>query len=111
MSKEGEVHPIVFEALARGVRVDVGHGSHFSFEVAKRVLDAGVRPFTLGADLHGYNVRAPSAAGDRCSARKTSAANWRSARASATASCFAGTSPIASWLTPRRWCFTPWATR
>lgn len=57
VSKEGEVHPIVFEAIARGVRVDVGHGSHFSFEVAKRVLDAGVRPFTLGADLHGYNVR------------------------------------------------------
>jgi dihydroorotase len=59
VSKDGEVHPIVFEAMARGVRVDVGHGSHFSFEVAKRVLDAGVRPFTLGADLHGYNVRAP----------------------------------------------------
>lgn len=57
VSKEGVVHPIVFEAIARGVRVDVGHGSHFSFEVAKRVLDAGVRPFTLGADLHGYNVR------------------------------------------------------
>jgi dihydroorotase len=65
VSKEGEVHPIVFEAIARGVRVDVGHGSHFSFEVAKRVLDAGVRPFTLGADLHGYNVRAPSSAGDK----------------------------------------------
>ena len=63
VSKEGEVHPIVFEAIARGVRVDVGHGSHFSFEVAKRVLDAGVRPFTLGADLHGYNVKAPSAGG------------------------------------------------
>ena len=63
VSKESDVHPIVFEAIARGVRVDVGHGSHFSFEVAKRVLDAGVRPFTLGADLHGYNVRAPSAAG------------------------------------------------
>ncbi len=55
----GEVHPIVFEALARGVLVDVGHGSHFSFEMAKRVLDAGVRPFTLGADLHGYNVSVP----------------------------------------------------
>lgn len=67
VSKEGEVHPIVFEAIERGVRVDVGHGSHFSFEVAKRVLDAGVRPFTLGADLHGYNVRIPSAtdAGER----------------------------------------------
>jgi dihydroorotase len=63
VSKEGDVHPIVFEAIDRGVRVDVGHGSHFSFEVAKRVLDAGVRPFTLGADLHGYNVRVPQAGG------------------------------------------------
>ena len=60
VSKEGKVHPIVFEAIDRGVHVDVGHGSHFSFEVAKKVLDAGVRPFTLGADLHGYNVRVPS---------------------------------------------------
>jgi dihydroorotase len=59
VSKDGDVHPIVFEAIARGVRVDVGHGSHFSFEVARRVMDAGVRPFTLGADLHGYNVRVP----------------------------------------------------
>jgi len=65
VSKEGDVHPIVFEAIARGVRVDVGHGSHFSFEVAKRVLEAGVRPFTLGADLHGYNVRIPSASADK----------------------------------------------
>jgi dihydroorotase len=61
VSKDGTVHPIVFEAIDRGVRVDVGHGSHFSFEVARRVLDAGVRPFTLGADLHGYNVRVPRA--------------------------------------------------
>ncbi|HEY1779642.1 MAG TPA: amidohydrolase/deacetylase family metallohydrolase [Roseiarcus sp.] len=59
VSKEGEVHPIVFEAIKRGVRVDVGHGSHFSFAVAKKVLDSGIRPFTLGADLHGYNVRVP----------------------------------------------------
>lgn len=60
VSAEGEVHPIVFEAIKRGVRVDVGHGSHFSFAVAKKVLDSGIRPFTLGADLHGYNVGAPS---------------------------------------------------
>ena len=61
VSKEtGEVHPIVFEAIDRGVLVDVGHGSHFSFEMAKQVLDAGVRPFTLGADLHGYNVTVPT---------------------------------------------------
>ncbi|MEJ0095908.1 MAG: amidohydrolase/deacetylase family metallohydrolase [Methylocella sp.] len=69
VSSEGEVHPIVFEAIARGVRVDVGHGSHFSFEVAKKVLDSGIRPFTLGADLHGYNVRVPS--GERSRDRET----------------------------------------
>ncbi|MEL6961551.1 MAG: amidohydrolase/deacetylase family metallohydrolase [Pseudomonadota bacterium] len=57
----GEVHPVVWEALDRGVTADVGHGSHFSFEMAKLVIDAGIVPFTLGADLHGYNVRMPSA--------------------------------------------------
>jgi len=57
----GEVHPVVWEAIARGVKVDVGHGSHFSFDMAKRVLDAGLRPDTLGADLHGLNVRKPNA--------------------------------------------------
>jgi dihydroorotase len=56
-----EVHPIVWEALERGVTADVGHGSHFSFEMAKRVLAAGIKPFTLGADMHGYNVRVPDA--------------------------------------------------
>lgn len=60
----GDVHPIVWRALERGVRVDVGHGSHFSFDMAKRVLDAGIKPFTLGADMHGYNVRAPGMATD-----------------------------------------------
>ena len=54
-------HPIIEEALGRGVKVDVGHGSHFSFDMARRALDAGIRPWTLGADLHGYNVRAPGA--------------------------------------------------
>ena len=55
----GEVHPVIWEALERGVVVDVGHGSHFSFDMARRTLEAGIRPFTLGADMHGYNVRVP----------------------------------------------------
>jgi dihydroorotase len=55
----GEVHPVVWAALERGVTVDVGHGSHFSFEMAPRTIDAGIRPHTLGADMHGYNVRVP----------------------------------------------------
>lgn len=60
-AETGDVHPVVWEALDRGVKVDVGHGSHFSFDMAKRVLDAGLRPDTLGADLHGLNVRKPGA--------------------------------------------------
>ena len=58
-TETGEVHPVIREALERGVVVDVGHGSHFSFDMARRTLDAGIRPFTLGADMHGYNVRVP----------------------------------------------------
>ena len=58
-AETGEVHPVVWAALERGVTVDVGHGSHFSFEMARRVLAAGIRPYTLGADMHGYNVRVP----------------------------------------------------
>lgn len=54
-----EVHPVIWEALERGVVVDVGHGSHFSFDMARAALGAGIRPFTLGADMHGYNVRVP----------------------------------------------------
>jgi dihydroorotase len=55
----GQVHPIVWAALDRGVTVDVGHGSHFSFEMARQTLQAGIQPFTLGADMHGYNVKTP----------------------------------------------------
>ena len=57
MSRDGEIHPLIIEALERGVRIDVGRGSHFSFEAAKAVIGAGITPFTLGADLHGLNVR------------------------------------------------------
>lgn len=53
----GAIHPLIGEALARGVRIDVGRGAHFSFANAQRVIDAGILPFTIGADLHGYNVR------------------------------------------------------
>ena len=63
VDRKGLVHPVVREAVARGLRIDVGHGSHFSFDVARRVLDAGIVPDTLGADLHGYNTQVPRPAG------------------------------------------------
>lgn len=59
LDANGKLHPIVHEALAQGVRIDVGHGSHFSFQTARKVLEAGVIPDTLGADLHGFNCEKP----------------------------------------------------
>jgi dihydroorotase len=57
VSTRGALHPMVKEAVARGLKIDVGHGSHFSFRMARTVLDAGVVPDTLGADMHGHNTR------------------------------------------------------
>jgi dihydroorotase len=55
----GEVHTVIRAALERGLKVDVGHGSHFSYRLARKALDAGVIPHTLGADMHGYNTEVP----------------------------------------------------
>jgi len=63
--KTGEVHKIVWAALERGVTLDIGHGSHFSFAMARKVLAAGIKPHTLGADMHGYNVKAPGDTDDQ----------------------------------------------
>jgi dihydroorotase len=63
VNREGQVHAIVREALARGLKVDVGHGSHFSYRMARIALDAGIVPHTLGADMHGYNTAVPRAPG------------------------------------------------
>ena len=60
VGQDGRVHPVVKEAVARGLKIDVGYGSHFSFAMARKVLDAGILPDTLGADMHGYNTRLPS---------------------------------------------------
>src|SRR5256714_12633414 len=63
VNREGKVHPIVKQALAMGLKTDVGHGSHFSYRMARIALDAGIVPHTLGADMHGYNTRVPKPAG------------------------------------------------
>jgi dihydroorotase len=56
VSREGKVHPLVFEAAKRGVHIDVGRGGHMSYAAARAVLDAGLRPFTVGGDVHGYTI-------------------------------------------------------
>ncbi len=63
VNRAGQVHAIVREALERGLKIDVGHGSHFSYAMARIALDAGIVPHTLGADMHGYNTTVPAPAG------------------------------------------------
>ena len=43
---------IVHEALARGIHFDIGHGVNFSFDIARRMMDAGVLPNTISSDVH-----------------------------------------------------------
>ncbi|UYO55866.1 amidohydrolase/deacetylase family metallohydrolase [Rhodopseudomonas palustris] len=63
INREGVVHPVIQAALDRGLKVDVGHGSHFSYRLAKKAIAAGIVPTTLGADIHGYNTHVPAPAG------------------------------------------------
>ena len=63
VDREGEVHPVIQAALDRGLKVDVGHGSHFSYRLAKKAVASGIIPATLGADIHGYNTHVPQPAG------------------------------------------------
>jgi len=63
VNQKGEVHHVIQAAIDRGLKIDVGHGSHFSYRLARKALDAGVVPHTLGADMHGYNTEVPTPAG------------------------------------------------
>jgi dihydroorotase len=59
VNRDGKVHDIVRQAIDMGLKIDVGHGSHFSYKMARIALEAGIMPDTLGADMHGYNTAVP----------------------------------------------------
>lgn len=63
VNRAGAVHTVIRAAIDRGLKIDVGHGSHFSYRIARKALDAGIVPDTLGADMHGYNTEVPPPAG------------------------------------------------
>jgi len=63
VDRQGNVHRVIKAALERGLKVDVGHGSHFSYRIARKAIDAGILPDTLGADMHGYNTKVPAPPG------------------------------------------------
>lgn len=41
------------DAVRDGVLLDLGHGVHFSFAVARRMLEQGLRAYTISSDAHG----------------------------------------------------------
>ncbi|WLI75136.1 amidohydrolase/deacetylase family metallohydrolase [Kosakonia sp. H02] len=52
----GELRASVTRAIARGVRLDVGHGSaSFSFAVAKQAISLGILPQTISSDIYCRN--------------------------------------------------------
>lgn len=52
LNANGKVHPEVVEAIRNGVLLDLAYGEHFSFEVAEKVLDQGIKPYTISSDVH-----------------------------------------------------------
>ncbi|AGL19545.1 amidohydrolase/deacetylase family metallohydrolase [Actinoplanes sp. N902-109] len=50
----------VHRAAGRGVLLDIGHGAGgFSFDIAERQLEAGLRPYTISTDLHARSLHGP----------------------------------------------------
>ncbi|MFI8003560.1 amidohydrolase/deacetylase family metallohydrolase [Streptomyces sp. NPDC086010] len=48
------------DAVQRGVRLDVGHGSaSFAFDTMERALEHGIRPHTVSTDIHGRSLVGP----------------------------------------------------
>lgn len=53
MGKNLEIPSWLTEAIGRGIRLDVGHGVKFSFEIARRLMERGIFPHTISSDVHG----------------------------------------------------------
>lgn len=60
LDADGNVQPEFYDAIKRGVIIDVGHGAgSFVWEVAEKAFDQGIRPHTISTDLHVMNVNGP----------------------------------------------------
>ncbi|WP_373962750.1 amidohydrolase/deacetylase family metallohydrolase [Kosakonia sacchari] len=56
LTPSGELRASVMHAIARGVRLDVGHGSaSFSFAVAQQAIALGILPQTISSDIYCRN--------------------------------------------------------
>ncbi|CAH0532775.1 Deacetylase [Vibrio stylophorae] len=56
LTPEGELRDAVKAAIARGMTLDIGHGSaSFSFEVAELAIARGILPDTISSDIYCKN--------------------------------------------------------
>jgi dihydroorotase len=53
MSVGEQVPGWLSEAKQAGVLFDLGHGVNFSFRIARKMMERGIFPDTLGSDVHG----------------------------------------------------------
>jgi dihydroorotase len=53
MSVGEDVPGWLFDAKAKGILFDLGHGINFSFRIARKMMDKGILPDTIGSDVHG----------------------------------------------------------
>lgn len=57
LDENNRIYSEVHAAQERGVLFDIGHGNgNFDFNVARRSLDQGIRPFTISSDLMDKNA-------------------------------------------------------
>ncbi len=57
----GEVWPAVWDAVERGVYLDIGHGARgFAFRTMEYALEKGLKPSTISTDVHQGNVNGPT---------------------------------------------------
>jgi dihydroorotase len=53
MGRADRIPDVVFAARERGILFDLGHGINFSFGIARKMMEAGILPDTIGSDVHG----------------------------------------------------------
>jgi dihydroorotase len=53
MSVGEDVPGWLLEAKAAGVLFDLGHGINLSFKIARKMMEKGILPDTIGSDVHG----------------------------------------------------------
>lgn len=53
LGKRQRVPESLLQAVKDGILLDLGHGIHFSFEIARRMLEQNLKPYTISSDVHG----------------------------------------------------------